>query len=144
MLGLYFEPFEFQREKFAIKQEISGRLLTVTSLKVIDSILISRLNRDAINILFLKILLIYFQRKAKGRRKSGARNMDQLTLACPQPGTWLTTQAYALTQNQTGNLSVCSTTPNPLSYSNLGEVYQEKLHLIYPLRYNKKGLKQMN
>ena len=39
-------------------------------------------------------------------------NINGLPLARPQLGTWLATQACALTRNQTSGLSVCGTTPN--------------------------------
>ena len=37
------------------------------------------------------------------------RYVDQLPLACPQPGTWPTTQACVLAGNRTGELLVCRT-----------------------------------
>ena len=48
------------------------------------------------------------------------RNIYWLPLTCPQPGTWLATQACALTRNQTCNLSVCGVMPNPLSHTSQG------------------------
>ena len=56
---------------------------------------------------FFKILFTYFQRGMKGGRKRGRetsmceRNINWLPFTCPQLGTWPTTQACALTQNQT-------------------------------------------
>ena len=44
------------------------------------------------------------------------RNTDWLPLTHPQLGTWLATQACALTGNITPDLSVCRTTPNPLTH----------------------------
>ena len=38
----------------------------------------------------------------------------------PQPGTKPLTQAYALTRNQTSDLSLCGTTPNQLSHTGQG------------------------
>ena len=61
-----------------------------------------------------------------GGRKSGRetsvceRNIDQLTPTQPQLGTWPTTQACALTGNQTSDLSVCRMMPNPLSHTSQG------------------------
>ena len=43
--------------------------------------------------------------------------MDWLSLAHPQLGTWSTTQACALTGNQTSDLSVCGLMPNPLGHT---------------------------
>ncbi|KAF6095131.1 hypothetical protein HJG60_012098 [Phyllostomus discolor] len=42
------------------------------------------------------------------------RNIYQLLLACPQLGTWPTTQACALIGNGTSDLSVCRPVLNPL------------------------------
>ena len=52
------------------------------------------------------------------------RNSDRLSLSHPQLGIWPTTQACALTGNQTGNLSVCrlaqSSEPHqPRQYSDI-------------------------
>ena len=41
------------------------------------------------------------------------RNINWLPFACPQPGTWPTTQACALTGNRTGGLLVCRPALNP-------------------------------
>ena len=48
------------------------------------------------------------------------RNIDVwLLLVCPLLGAWPTTQACALTGNQTGNPLVCHRLmPHPLSYTN--------------------------
>ena len=51
----------------------------------------------------------------EGREKERERNSNRLPLILPQLGTWPATQACALTGNQTGELSVCSPTFNPLS-----------------------------
>lgn len=57
MFSPCLELFEFQREKFVVNLEISGKLLKVmkleldfgmTSLKVIDSVFLSTLNQDDI------------------------------------------------------------------------------------------------
>ena len=58
---------------------------------------------------------IYLLEKGAGREKEKKRNINWLSLAHPQMGTWPTTQACALTRNRTCGLSVCRTTPNPLS-----------------------------
>ena len=42
------------------------------------------------------------------------RNIHRLPLTCPQPGTWIATQACALTGNQMGSPSVCRLVLNPL------------------------------
>ena len=66
-------------------------------------------------ILFLFFLL--FLREGKGGRRRGRetsmceRDMDQLPLARPQPGTKPATQAHALTRNQTSELSLCGMKP---------------------------------
>ena len=48
------------------------------------------------------------------------RNISWLPLMCPQPGTWLTTQACALTGTGTGDLSVHGPGLSPLSHTRLG------------------------
>ena len=45
------------------------------------------------------------------------RNIDHLLLECSQLGTWPTTQAYALTGNQTSNLLVCRPTHSPINHT---------------------------
>ena len=52
----------------------------------------------------------------------GENNIDQLPLTHSQLGTWPTTQACALTENRTGDLSVCEMTPNPLSHTSEGKI----------------------
>ena len=61
--------------------------------------------RDSFSFFFFKILFICFEREGEGGRQRGKETLmgerytDQLPLACPQPGTWLETQACALTRN---------------------------------------------
>ena len=80
---------------------------------------------------FLKIY-IYFKdfiylllERGGGREKEkhqGARDTsDRLPLTCPQLGTWPTTQACALTGNQTGDPLVCTPALNPLGYTSQGQ-----------------------
>ena len=45
------------------------------------------------------------------------RYINWLPLSHPQLGSWPTTQACALTGNQTGDLSVCQPALNPLSHA---------------------------
>lgn len=63
MLEPYSESFEFQREEFVISLEIRGKLLKateseqgfrMTSLNVIHSILVSRLNQNVMKMCFIK------------------------------------------------------------------------------------------
>ena len=76
---------------------------------------------------FFKIFL--FLERGEGREKERERNISvwekhQLVASCtPQPGTWPTTQASALTGNQSGDLSVCRTSPNPLSSASQGRFF---------------------
>ena len=48
------------------------------------------------------------------------RNIDWLPLARPQLGTWPTTQACALTENQTSDPLVHRPVLNPLSHTSQG------------------------
>ena len=69
-------------------------------------------------LLFKKyIFLIYFQREWKERD----RNIDLLPLTCPQLGSQPTTQACALTGNQTSDPSVHRLALNPRSHTSQGE-----------------------
>ena len=77
------------------------------------------------NFFLFKDFIYLFLERGKGREKDSERNMDmwninQLTLACPHPGTWPPTQACALTGNQTRDLSVCGRTPSPVSHTSQG------------------------
>ena len=57
-----------------------------------------------------------FLERGDGREKERERNTDWLPVAHPKQGPWFTAQACALTGNQTGDLSVYGTMPNPLSH----------------------------
>ena len=59
-------------------------------------------------------------RKRKRETSMCERNIDGLPLARPNPGTWPTLQACALTRNQTSDLLVCGMTPNPLCHTSQG------------------------
>ena len=77
---------------------------------------------------FLKDFIYLFLEREEGREKEGGetlmweRYMDQLPLPCPQLRTWPTTQAWALTGNRIGYLSVCRLVLNPLSCTSQGKV----------------------
>ena len=58
--------------------------------------------------------------RVEGREKDKERNINWLSIACPQPGTWLTTQSCALTRNRTGNPSVHRPALDPLSHTSQG------------------------
>ena len=65
---------------------------------------------------FLKDFFYWKGGRKRGRATSMCkRYIDPLPLTCPQLGTWPNTQAYALTGNRTGDLSVCRPVLNPLS-----------------------------
>ena len=58
----------------------------------------------------------------KGRETSMCkRNINQLPFPRSQQETWPTTQECAWTRNQTGDLLVCWTMPNPLSHTSQGK-----------------------
>ena len=75
---------------------------------------------------FLKRFYLFILREkgregGRGRETSmWERNIDRLPLTCPLTGDQNATQARALTGNQTGDLPLCRTTPNPLSHSGHG------------------------
>ena len=67
------------------------------------------------------------------------RNIDQLLLARPQPGTWPTIQVpqlIALTGNRTGDLSVCKTEVQPTEPHQSGwELVLTDLRLLSSVSY---------
>ena len=77
---------------------------------------------------FLKnYLFVYFKdfylfafKERKGRRKRERNINVWLLLACLPLGTWLATQACALTGNQTSNPLVRRPALNPLNYTSQG------------------------
>ena len=67
----------------------------------------------------------FFKREGKGGRKGKKHQCERETLiGClshvPQPATELTSQASALTGNQTSDLSLCGTTSNYQNSSGQG------------------------
>ena len=58
----------------------------------------------------------------KGGRKRG-REVSIGHVTCPQPGTWLATQARALTQNGNGNPLIPGMIPNPPSHTSQGPFF---------------------
>ena len=72
-------------------------------------------------LLFFKYI-IYFLERGKGRDKERERNSNQLPLVCPQPGTWPSTLACALTGNQTSDPLARRPALNPLSHSSQGRM----------------------
>ena len=70
---------------------------------------------------FLKSLFIIFRERGKEGEREGEKH--GLPLSQPQMGTWPTTQACALTGNQTGNLLVHRLVLNPLSHSSQGRTW---------------------
>ena len=62
----------------------------------------------------------------EGKEKERERNINVWwPLACPQLGTWPTSQAFALTGNQTGNPLFHRPALSPLSYTS-------QVHLSVP------------
>ena len=79
---------------------------------------------------FLRVYL--FLERGKGKEKERERNISQLPLAHPLLGTWPTTQACALTGNQTSGLLVLKAALNPLSHNSQGINY-------FSMKLGKKG-----
>ena len=72
--------------------------------------------------LFKKKKKILFIFRERGREGEGERNIKVwLPLRCPLLETWPTTQACALTGNQTGDPLVRRPTLNPLSHTSQGK-----------------------
>ena len=68
---------------------------------------------------FKKIIFNFWGERGKWRRKR-IEVIDWLSLACPQLGTWLVTQACALTGFWTGNFLILRLMLNPLSHIRQG------------------------
>ncbi|KAF6114729.1 hypothetical protein HJG60_010663 [Phyllostomus discolor] len=74
-------------------------------------------------LLFFKILFIYFLERGEGREKKKERNINvqekhQLVASCTPPtGDLAHNPGMCPDQNQTCDLSVCRTMPNPLSHT---------------------------
>ena len=79
---------------------------------------------------FLKDFTYLFLEIGEGREKERESNIDQLPLTWPQLGTWPTTQACALTRNQTSDLSICRLMLNPLSHTSQGINVYFNVYLI--------------
>ena len=72
-------------------------------------------------ILFKKILFIFIER---GREREREGNINVwLPLTCPLLGAWPTTQACALTGNQTGDPLICRLALNPLSHTSQHHIF---------------------
>ena len=70
------------------------------------------------DISFLKDFIYLFLERGEGREKKRERNGNVwLPLMCPLLGTWLTTQACALTGDRNGDLLVRRLGLNPLSHT---------------------------
>ena len=75
--------------------------------------------RKQLFVFFLRFYLFF--NKGEGREKERERTINVwLPLVHLQLGTWPTTQACALTGNQTGDLLVCRLVLNPLSHTSQG------------------------
>ena len=73
---------------------------------------------------FLKIFIYLFLERGEGREKEWERNLSVwLPRMCPLLGTWPTTQACALTGNQTSDPLVCRPALNPLSHTSQGKCF---------------------
>ena len=84
-------------------------------------------------LIFLNILFIYFYREGKGREgkeKERERNINvRLPLARPMLVTWPSTQACALTGNQTLDPLVHRLVLNPLSHTSQGLIFNNTRYL---------------
>ena len=75
--------------------------------------------------------------------------MDWLLVTRPQLGTWLATQACALTENQIDSLLVCKLELNPVSHTSQGEesfathiFLTSKLYLPHIKKYFNSAIRQ--
>ena len=86
--------------------------------------------------LLKKILFIYLFLEGEDRKeKERERSFNVwLPLAHPLLGTWSTTQACALTGNQTGDPLLCGPALHPLSHTNQGH-YRSLLQIFSSIFY---------
>ena len=73
----------------------------------------------------IKYFIYLFLEKGGGKERGRRilmckRDSDQLPLACPELGTWPTTQACTLTSNGTSDYLLCGLTLNQLSHADQG------------------------
>ena len=70
-----------------------------------------------LNIIF-KLFYLFIFREREGKEREREKNINVwLPLMCSPMGTWLTTQAYSLTGNQTSDPLLYRPMLNPLSYT---------------------------
>ena len=80
--------------------------------------------------LFFLIFIYLFLEKGEGREKGeGEKHQCVVASRTPLLGTWPTTQACALTRNQTSDPLVCRPALNPLSRTSQGQFNAFKLKL---------------
>ena len=75
-----------------------------------------------------KDFIYLFLEKEEGREKERERDINVwLPVAGPQPGTWPTTQACALTGNRTSDPLVRRPALNPLSHTSQGSLFTSQV-----------------
>ena len=100
-----------------IPQSVAYILLGVNEITVCRNFHILIVN---IFIYFLKDFTYLRLVRQEGREKERERNISQLPLTRPQLGTWLATQACALSGNRTNEPLVRRLALNPLSHRSQG------------------------
>ena len=87
---------------------------------------------------FLKRFYLFILERGEGREKERERNIDWLPLTHPLLGTWSATQARALTENQTSDLSVERPVVSPLRQHQPGPQVKCNLYVAVEeeTRYN--------
>ena len=74
--------------------------------------------------LFINLFIYLFLERGERRKKERERNISVwLPLTCPPPGTWPTTQAWALIGNRTGDPLVRRLVLSPLSHTSQGTAH---------------------
>ena len=86
--------------------------------------LIDRLNVEHVfffrTIIFLKKIIYLFLGRGEGKEKDRERNIDGLPLTCPPTGNLACNPGMCPDWESNHDLSVCGTTPNPLSHTSQG------------------------
>ena len=88
-------------------------------------------------VMFKKYFIYLILERGEGREKErerniGARNVDWLPLARPQPGTRPKIQACALTGNRTSDLLVHRLVLSPLNHTSQGKIFLNVFHPHVP------------
>ena len=70
--------------------------------------------------MFLKYFIYFYRQREREGQREGEKHQCVVASHAPPTGSWPTTQAYALTGNQTGDPLIHRPALNPQSYTSQG------------------------